>query len=167
MCSGRLERPTSSTSGWPLCLIGVRAPGASDWPRTSCLPFTRRMLCRVSYRGVATPPTRVRQGAPGRESPGLSRQPPKTRTIFHLPVAISGRAPHGSATRAGRLLPSVDSNHDSQDQNLAACRLADRGMVGEMGVEPTFRPGLSRPALPIGLTRPWCAARATIPHRLD
>lgn len=33
--------------------IGLRERRASDWPRTSCLPLTRRTLFPVSYRGTA------------------------------------------------------------------------------------------------------------------
>ena len=164
MCSGRLERPTSSTSGWPLCLIGVRAPGASDWPRTSCLPFTRRMLCRVSYRGVATPPTRVRQGAPGRESPGLSRQPPKTRTIFHVPVAISGWAPDASPRRASAAA-GQRLELRSTGPEPAVLPLDDPAMCTGDGVRartglPAHR-GLG-PACLHSITPAWCAARITI-----
>jgi hypothetical protein len=50
--SARLERaPTQALDLGPLP-FGLRGRGASDWPRTSCLRFTRATLCRMSYRGM-------------------------------------------------------------------------------------------------------------------
>jgi hypothetical protein len=50
---GGIRTPTSQHLGLVPPAIGLRERRASDWPRTSCLPLTRRTLSQMSYRGLA------------------------------------------------------------------------------------------------------------------
>jgi hypothetical protein len=90
---------------------------ASDWSRTSCLPFTRRTLSQMSYRGTAAgqgfEPRLTGSGPavlPVRRSGTGARAPPGTRTLIaELRVqcitinACGARSPTGESNPASQL----------------------------------------------------------------